>query len=149
VPAALIALLAGLVFGTGLTVSRMADPAKVLAFLDVAAIARNAWDPSLALVMAAALAVSAPAFLLARKRGRAVIGPLRLPSRRDLDGRLIAGATVFGIGWGLVGFCPGPAMAALGFGASKALIFFAAMLGGMALYEFVAAPATAELGRQT
>ena len=148
-PAALIALLAGLVFGTGLTVSRMADPAKVLAFLDVAAIARNAWDPSLALVMAAALAVSAPAFLLARKRGRAVIGPLRLPSRRDLDGRLIAGATVFGIGWGLVGFCPGPAMAALGFGASKALIFFAAMLGGMALYEFVAAPATAELGRQT
>ncbi len=137
---ALVALLAGLVFGAGLTVSQMVDPAKVLGFLDFAAIARNAWDPSLALVMGAALAVSAPAFYLARRRGRAALGGLSIPTRRDIDARLAGGAAVFGVGWGLVGFCPGPAIAALGFGAEKALIFFTAMLAGMALYELSAAP---------
>lgn len=137
---ALVALVAGLVFGAGLTVSQMVDPAKVLGFLDFGGIVRGTWDPSLALVMGAALAVSAPAFYWAQKRGRAALGALRIPTRRDLDARLVAGAVVFGAGWGLVGFCPGPAIAALGFGAAKALIFFAAMLAGMALYEFTAAP---------
>ena len=137
---ALVALVAGLVFGAGLTVSQMVDPAKVLGFLDFGGIARGTWDPSLALVMGAALAVSAPAYYLAQKRGRAALGALRIPTRRDLDTRLVAGAVVFGAGWGLVGFCPGPAIAALGFGAAKALVFFAAMLAGMALYELTAAP---------
>ncbi len=137
---ALVALLAGLVFGAGLTVSQMINPAKVLAFLDIVGIARGAWDPSLALVMGAALAVSAPAFYVARKRGRAAFGGLSIPTRRDLDARLLAGAVVFGVGWGLAGFCPGPAIAALGFGAEKTLVFFAAMLGGMVLYELTAAP---------
>jgi len=137
----LVALLAGLVFGAGLTVSQMVDPAKVLGFLDFAGIVRGTWDPSLALVMGAALVVSAPAFHLAQKRGRAALGSLRIPARRDLDARLVGGAVIFGVGWGLAGFCPGPAIAALGFGATKALIFFAAMLGGMALYELGAAPA--------
>lgn len=136
----LVALIAGLVFGAGLVVSRMVDPAKVLGFLDIAGIVRGAWDPSLALVMGAALAVSAPAFYLAQRRGRAALGALSLPTRRDLDARLLGGAALFGVGWGLVGFCPGPAIAALGFGAGKALIFVAAMIAGMALYEFIAAP---------
>jgi uncharacterized protein len=138
--AVVVALLAGLIFGAGLVVSRMVDPAKVLGFLDFAGIARGTWDPSLALVMAAALAISAPAFYWAQKRQRAVLAPFSLPTRRDLDARLIAGAALFGGGWGLVGFCPGPAIAALGFGAGKALIFFGAMIGGMVLYELVAAP---------
>src|SRR5581483_4680000 len=137
---ALVALLSGLGFGAGLTVSQMISPAKVLSFLDFAGMGSGTWDPSLALVMAAALAVSAPAYYLARRRGHALFGELRIPTRRDLDLRLAAGATIFGVGWGLVGFCPGPAIAALGTGATKALIFFAAMLGGMALYELTATP---------
>lgn len=136
----LVALVAGLVFGAGLTVSQMVNPAKVLGFLDFGGIASGAWDPSLALVLGAALAVSAPAFHLARRRGRAALGGLALPARRDLDRRLVIGAVIFGLGWGLVGFCPGPAIAALGLGATKALIFFAAMLAGMAVYEIAAAP---------
>lgn len=137
---ALVALVAGLVFGVGLTVAQMVDPAKILGFLDFAGIARNSWDPSLALVMGAALAVAAPAFYLAQRRGRAALGPLSLPTRRDIDTRLAAGAVLFGVGWGLVGFCPGPAVTALGFGATKAMVFLAAMLAGMAAYEAVAAP---------
>jgi hypothetical protein len=137
---ALLALVTGLIFGAGLTVAQMVDPAKVLAFLDVGGIARNMWDPSLALVMAAALAVAAPAYYVAQRRGRAALGPLAIPTRRDLDARLAAGAVIFGLGWGLVGFCPGPAITALGFGLAKALIFFAAMLAGMAVYELAAAP---------
>jgi len=134
---ALVALLAGLVFGAGLTVSQMVNPAKVLGFLDIF----GNWDPSLALVMGGALAISCPAYYFAQKRGAAALGTLRLPTRRDIDLRLAAGAVIFGVGWGLVGFCPGPAIAALGFGATKALIFFASMLGGMAIFEaFAAAP---------
>jgi uncharacterized membrane protein YedE/YeeE len=131
----LLALAAGLVFGIGLVVSQMVDPAKVLGFLDFAGMARGTWDPSLALVMAGALAAAAPAHILAQKRGRAALGPLHIPARRDLDTRLVAGAVIFGIGWGLVGFCPGPAITALGFGVTKAVIFFVAMLTGMAIYE--------------
>ena len=138
---ALIALLAGLVFGAGLTISQMVNPAKVLGFLDFAGMVSGAWDPSLALVMGGALVISCPAYYLAQKRGAAAFGALRLPTRRDVDRRLAAGAVIFGVGWGLVGFCPGPAIAALGFGSTKALIFFASMLGGMAIFEvFAAAP---------
>ncbi|MCW5773423.1 MAG: YeeE/YedE family protein [Rhodospirillaceae bacterium] len=137
-----IALITGLVFGAGLTVAQMIDPAKVLAFLDFGGIATGTWDPSLALVMAGALCVTTPAYFVARKLGRPVLrGTLRLPTRRDIDPRLVVGAAIFGIGWGAVGFCPGPAVAVLGFGASKALVFFAALLGGMAVYELT-------LGRQ-
>jgi uncharacterized membrane protein YedE/YeeE len=132
----LTALLAGLVFGAGLTISQMVNPAKVLAFLDFGGIPGGAWDPSLALVMAAALAVTAPAYYFTRRRGRPVFASrLYIPVRRDLDTRLAAGAVLFGVGWGLVGFCPGPAVAALGLAAGKAAIFCAAMLAGMVLYE--------------
>ncbi len=136
----LLALVGGLVFGVGLTVSQMVDPGKVLSFLDIAGIVHGTWDPSLAFVMGGALAVSAPAYFYAQRRGQAALGPLRLPVRRPLDKRLTVGAVVFGIGWGLVGFCPGPAVAALGFGTGKAIVFFAAMLGGMAVYEVLASP---------
>jgi len=132
-----VALIAGLVFGAGLTISQMVNPGKVLAFLDIAAIAKGGWDPSLAFVMGGALAAAAPAYLLVRRRGRPLFAPtLYIPQRRDVDLRLLAGAALFGAGWGLVGFCPGPAVAALAYGVAKPLIFVAAMLAGMALHEF-------------
>ena len=137
----IVALIAGLIFGVGLTISQMVNPAKVLAFLDFGGIASGAWDPSLALVMAAALAVAAPAYFLARQRGRPVLASkFYIPTRRDLDLRLMGGAVLFGAGWGLVGFCPGPAIAALGLGSAKAAIFSAAMLAGMVIYELAARP---------
>ena len=141
----IVALMAGLIFGVGLTVSQMVNPAKVLAFLDFGGVVSGTWDPSLALVMGAALAVSAPAFYLAQARARQRARPVLasrfyIPTRRDLDTRLMAGAVLFGAGWGLVGFCPGPAIAALGLGATKAAIFSAAMIAGMAIYELAARP---------
>ena len=125
-------LLAGLVFGLGLIVSGMANPAKVLGFLDLA----GAWDPSLALVMAGAIAVSFFAFLFARNRTRSLIGAdMKLPGARHIDRRLVVGSTLFGIGWGVAGFCPGPGLVALGMGEVKALVFVAAMLVGMVVFE--------------
>ena len=125
-------LLAGLVFGVGLIVSGMANPAKVLGFLDLT----GAWDPSLALVMAGAIGVSFFAFLFAKKRTLSLIGAdMKLPAGRTIDRRLLIGSTLFGIGWGVAGFCPGPGLVALGLGEVKALIFVAAMLAGMALFE--------------
>ncbi len=103
------AALAGALFGLGLAISRMTDPDKVLNFLDVL----GAWDPSLALVMGGALAVTVPGFSWVRRRGRAVCGELQLPTRNDVDRDLLVGAAVFGIGWGLAGYCPGPALAGL------------------------------------
>lgn len=127
-------LLAGLVFGLGLILSGMASPAKVLGFLDLA----GAWDPSLALVMAGAIAVGMPAFAFARWRETTLLGlALRLPAARAIDRRLLGGSLLFGAGWGLAGFCPGPALVALGMGELKAVVFVAAMLGGMALFEWV------------
>ena len=127
------ALLAGLVFGLGLIVSGMANPAKVLGFLDLT----GAWDPSLALVMAGAIGISFFAFLFAKKRTLSLIGAdMKLPAGRTIDRRLIIGSTLFGIGWGVAGFCPGPGLVALGMGEVKALIFVAAMLAGMAVFEF-------------
>ncbi|HSV68634.1 MAG TPA: YeeE/YedE family protein [Methylibium sp.] len=128
----LTALLAGLVFGLGLIVSGMADPAKVLGFLDLA----GGWDPSLALVMAGAIAVGAVAFAIAGRRTRSLLGvDMKLPTARQIDRRLVVGGLLFGVGWGVAGFCPGPALVALGMGETKAFVFVAAMLAGMALYE--------------
>jgi uncharacterized protein len=126
------AFFSGLVFGLGLLVSGMANPDKVLSFLDIA----GAWDPSLAFVMAGAIAVGLIAFTLIKGRTHSLLGePLRLPVKTDLDRRLILGSLGFGVGWGLAGFCPGPALVALGAGAPKAAVFVAAMLAGMAIYE--------------
>ena len=128
----LMALLAGLVFGLGLIVSGMTDPSKVTGFLDLA----GAWDPSLALVMGGAIGVGLVAFRFARTRPRALLGgPMQLPTTRQIDRRLVLGGLTFGIGWGLAGFCPGPALASLATGGSKPLIFTAALLVGMVIFE--------------
>jgi uncharacterized membrane protein YedE/YeeE len=126
---------AGLLFGLGLVISGMADPAKVLGFLDLA----GAWDPSLALVMAGAIGVGLPAFALAKRRTQSLLGaPMQLPAARSIDRRLVGGSVLFGIGWGLAGFCPGPALVALGLGRWEAALFVAAMLAGMAAFEWLA-----------
>lgn len=130
----LTSLLAGLVFGLGLIVSGMANPAKVLGFLDLA----GAWDPSLMLVMAGAVGVAFFAFLVAQGRQRSLIGAeMNLPATRRVDGRLAAGAAMFGIGWGIAGFCPGPALLGLGMGQPKALLFVLAMLAGMLVFDVI------------
>jgi uncharacterized membrane protein YedE/YeeE len=122
------------VFGIGLIVSGMANPAKVLGFLDVA----GAWDPSLMLVMAGAIGVAALAFGIAKQRQHSVIGaPMRLPATDKIDVRLAAGAIVFGIGWGIAGMCPGPALVGLGLGLGKAAVFVGAMLLGMLAFEWI------------
>ena len=129
------ALLAGLVFGLGLIVSGMANPAKVLGFLDLG----GAWDPSLALVMAGAIGVGLVAFAIAKRRGVSLLGaPLTLPTAGVVDRRLVLGSSLFGIGWGVAGFCPGPALVALGTageGQGKAAVFVAAMLVGMLVFQ--------------
>jgi uncharacterized protein len=130
----LASLLAGLVFGFGLLVSGLADPRKVLGFLDLA----GPWDPSLALVMAGAIAVGLVAFALARKRSVSYLGlGMKLPTAQPIDRRLVVGSVVFGIGWGIAGLCPGPALVALGTGQPKAVVFFLAMLGGMGAFELL------------
>ncbi len=124
----------GLLFGIGLLVSGMANPAKVLAFLDVT----GRWDPSLAFVMAGAVAVSAAGYRVARRRGRPVLAPrLEIPTRRDLDPRLLVGAALFGVGWGLVGLCPGPALTILSVVPAPAATFVAAMAVGMLMFRLV------------
>ena len=128
------AWLAGLVFGLGLIVSGMADPAKVLGFLDLA----GAWDPSLALVMGGAIGVGLVAFALAKRRQRSLLDlPMQLPGDRSIDQRLVLGSLLFGVGWGVAGFCPGPAVLALGLGQSKAVVFVLAMGAGMGLFEWL------------
>jgi len=130
----LTSLLAGLVFGLGLIISGMANPGKVLGFLDLA----GKWDPSLAFVMAGAIAVGAAAFFVARKRTVSLLGAeMKLPVARHIDRRLVVGSTLFGIGWGIAGFCPGPGLVALGMGETKALVFVAAMLAGMLVFELL------------
>lgn len=128
----LSAFIAGLVFGLGLILSGMADPSKVIAFLDLA----GPWDPSLALVMGGAIAVASVGFYFASKRSRAVLGDvMRMPTATRIDRPLVLGSLAFGAGWGLAGYCPGPAVATLLSGRSEPLIFVLAMLAGMALYE--------------
>jgi uncharacterized membrane protein YedE/YeeE len=130
------AFASGLLFGLGLIVSQMVNPAKVLGFLDIF----GNWDPSLALVMGGAVAVSALGTLIAKRRGVPVLAPrLEIPTRRDLDLRLIGGAALFGIGWGLVGLCPGPALVGLTFGPWQVFVFVAAMIVGMAVFRLVPA----------
>lgn len=129
----LVQFLIGLVFGTGLVVSGMSNPAKVLNFLDVAAIPEGGWDASLAFVMAGAIAVAFIGFRLVLRRQRPVFDTaFHMPTARNIDSRIILGPAIFGVGWGLVGFCPGPALTALGTGGSAAVFFVVAMFAGMA-----------------
>lgn len=127
-------LFAGALFGVGLIASGMADPAKVLGFLDLG----GTWNPSLAFVMVGAIAVGTLAFAIARRRTLSFLGlPMRLPTARHIDRRLVIGSALFGIGWGIVGLCPGPALVDLGMGQPKAVTFVIAMVGGMVLFELV------------
>ena len=130
----LFALLSGLVFGLGLIAGGMTDPAKVKGFLDLF----GAWDPSLGLVMGGAIAVGVFAFAAARRRSRSWSGdPMEIPNNHVIDRRLVLGGVLFGIGWGIGGFCPGPALVALGSGLGSAAVFVAAMLAGMVIHDRV------------
>jgi uncharacterized protein len=131
----------GLLFGLGLILSGMTDPGKVLGFLDLA----GAWDPSLAFVMGGAIGVAFFAFAIARNRTTAFLGgAIELPAKRAIDRRLIVGSLVFGAGWGLAGFCPGPALVAAGAGHLQAVLFTVAMVAGMVVHELVAEPGRRE-----
>ncbi|AXE95204.1 DUF6691 family protein [Paraburkholderia sp. DD10] len=128
------ALLAGLIFGVGLIVSGMANPAKVLGFLDLA----GNWDASLAFVMGGAITIGVVGFAIARRLKRSVLGaPMSLPKATRIDRRLLAGSALFGAGWGLAGFCPGPALVSAGSGEPKAVLFVAAMLVGMQIFSLL------------
>ncbi|MBX3516641.1 MAG: YeeE/YedE family protein [Rhodospirillales bacterium] len=132
------ALLSGLLFGAGLTVSSMISPAKVLAFLDVGAAADGRWDPSLALVMAAALATTAIGYALLLRRKAPLLAPrFQVPTAKAVDARLIGGALVFGLGWGLVGLCPGPALAGLSQGSAKTALFVVALIAGIGVHRLL------------
>jgi uncharacterized membrane protein YedE/YeeE len=132
-----VEFLVGLLFGLGLILSGMTDPGKVIGFLDLA----GAWDPSLAFVMGGAIAVGFFAFAAAGKRTTALLGgAIELPANRRVDRRLLTGSLVFGVGWGLAGFCPGPAIVAAGAGHTQAVLFSLAMLAGMAVHEFTVQP---------
>lgn len=126
------ALLAGLLFGVGLALSGMLDPARVLGFLDIA----GAWDPSLAFVLGGAVSVAAVGTVVAGRLDHPVLAEaFDVPTSRRIDARLVGGAALFGIGWGLAGFCPGPALAALSLGLPKAFVFVGAMLLGMVIFK--------------
>ncbi|WP_339843230.1 DUF6691 family protein [uncultured Halopseudomonas sp.] len=128
----LTALLAGLVFGMGLVISGMANPAKVLGFLDLF----GQWDPSLALVMVGAIGAAFLPMQWVQRSGRTLGGePVTLPGKGQIDKRLIAGSLLFGAGWGVAGFCPGPALVAVGAGMPQAWLFAIAMLAGMLLFQ--------------
>ena len=142
---ALSAFLTGLLFGLGLVVSGMSDPFKVIGFLDVA----GPWDPSLAFVMAGAVLVGLVAYRIAGRRAASVLGgPMRLPAVEGIDRRLVLGSLVFGVGWGLAGFCPGPALVALGAGYGKAAAFVGAMIAGMAIHELLERGRSAPTGQK-
>jgi uncharacterized protein len=122
----------GIVFGLGLILAGMTQPLKVKAFLDLA----GAWDPSLALVMGGAIALGVFVFAQARRRGTSWSGaPMEIPTNRTIDARLVLGGVLFGVGWGIGGFCPGPALVALGSGMVEAGLFVAAMLVGMVIHD--------------
>lgn len=130
----LAALASGLLFGAGLTVSQMVNPAKVLGFLDIA----GAWDPSLAFVLGGAVAVWGAAFAVTKRmRAPVFAASFAIPKRRDIDARLVGGAALFGVGWGLVGYCPGPAVSSLALGRWEPAVFLAAMLAGMFAYRLI------------
>ncbi len=128
------ALVSGLIFGTGLILSGMANPAKVLAFLDLAGL----WNPSLILVMLGAISIGLIAFHFAKKRSQSLLGEsIDLPEQQNIDNRLIAGSLLFGVGWGMAGICPGPALVLLGLGNFKGIIFLLAMFAGMFIFEVI------------
>jgi uncharacterized membrane protein YedE/YeeE len=130
----IIEFFVGLLFGIGLLVSGMTDPAKVQGFLDLA----GAWDPSLAFVMGGAILVGFVAFAVAKTRTQSLLGgAMHLPTSHDIDRRLVVGSFLFGAGWGLAGFCPGPGLVAMGAGEPKAALFVAAMVGGMLLFAVI------------
>jgi uncharacterized protein len=130
----LTALLAGLIFGLGLIVSGMANPAKVLDFLDLT----GQWDPSLAFVMGGAIGVGLLAFARARRMPQSLLGnPIQLPTATRIDRRLVIGSLLFGIGWGIAGICPGPALVLLGAGQTKGAVFVLAMLAGMIFFQLL------------
>lgn len=134
---ALVAALAGILFGVGLALSGMSDPAKVLNFLDVA----GDWDPTLAFVMGGALCVTTPGFYMARRRKRPLFDTdFHIPARSDVDARLLGGASLFGIGWGITGLCPGPALADLATGLPLILAFVAAMVVGVLAHDRLVTP---------
>lgn len=127
------ALFVGLIFGIGLILGGMTQPAKVIGFLDLG----GRWDPSLAFVMGGAMAVAAVAFRLAGARTRSLLGaPMQIPKVTRVDLPLVAGSLLFGMGWGLAGFCPGPAIVAFGSGHAEPALFVLAMLTGMAIHEY-------------
>lgn len=124
----------GLIFGIGIVISGMVNPAKVLNFFDVA----GTWDPSLAFVMGGALAVTIPGYRFVwRRTAPALDTTFHLPKKRDLDARLIGGSAVFGIGWGIAGFCPGAALPAIGTFRAEVLVFVGALIAGLLLAKFI------------
>lgn len=130
----IIALLAGLIFGFGLIVSGMVNPNKVQDFLDMS----GSWDPSLLFVMGGAIAVGLLAFTLAKRRNETFLGaPINMPTSRVIDKRLVLGSLAFGIGWGLAGICPGPGLVLVGSGNAQGMVFVAAMLVGMGIFELL------------
>ncbi|MBC8746659.1 MULTISPECIES: YeeE/YedE family protein [Paraburkholderia] len=130
--ATIVSFVCGLLFGFGLLLSGMANPAKVLGFLDIT----GRWNPSLAFVMIGAVAVAAIGFAIAKRRDRSLLGlPIQVPASAHVTRRLLLGSGAFGVGWGIAGFCPGPALVALGLGSAKAWVFVAAMIAGMAVFE--------------
>lgn len=140
-----IEFLVGLLFGWGLLLSGMTDPGKVQGFLDLF----GAWDPSLAFVMGGAIAVGVFAFALAKRRTTTFLGgAMQLPTSRDIDKPLIVGSLMFGAGWGLAGFCPGPGIVAMAGGQPKAAVFVAAMLAGMLAHKLLDRAATPTRAKQ-
>lgn len=132
--AQLSAFLVGIIFGTGLIISGLTNPSKVLAFLDIFGV----WDPSLALVMAGAISVGLVAFHFAKRLKKSFLGePIKLPIEKIIDNQLIAGSVIFGIGWGLVGICPGPSLVLLGNSDDKAFVFVSSVITGFVLYEII------------
>lgn len=130
----LASLLAGLLFGAGLLVSGMTQADKVINFLDLS----DAWDPSLALVMVGAIGFHAVAYALIRRRTAPLLeGRFGIPTRRDIDGRLVAGSALFGVGWALGGFCPGPGLVSSASLAPQAMVFVAALVGGMFAFRLL------------
>ncbi len=128
-----LAFLSGIVFGIGLLVSGMTDPAKVIAFLDIA----GPWDPSLILVMVTAVVVALVPMQLAQRRARSLVGEkIAFPSTKGITGKLILGSAIFGIGWGMTGLCPGPSLASLAASTWQEWLFFSSMVAGMIGFEF-------------